>query len=147
MGFTLIEIMIVVGIIVIVMAFGIPAFVDALKRRPMGAATLDLQNACLEARKQAIKNGAPTELVLTAEGRLSVTGAGAAFDKQLDPEIKFDEVYVNRINVEEDAEARVHFFPNGTSDEFNVRFHSSQRDQRRIWLDVATALPQLEVIQ
>jgi len=54
---------------------------------------------------------------------------------------------VNFQEMKEQREVHVRFFANGTSDEFTVLFHSSQQEVRKISLDVATALPELEVIR
>ena len=159
-GFTLIEIMIVVGMIAIVMAFGIPSIVESLKKGPMRQATSDLLDGCREARALAIMTGGPADLVLNARGEISVQsapgeGGGAVggtdghngFNAVLDPEIQFEMIDVNFQDMKQSAEVRVRFYPNGTSDEFNLMFRSSQQDLRRISLDVATALATLEVVR
>lgn len=45
----------------------------------------------------------------------------------------------------EDPEARVRFYPNGTSDEMSLVLHEPETNLRRnIWLEVLTGLPELE---
>ena len=55
---------------------------------------------------------------------------------------------VNFIQVEKAEEARVHFFSNGTSDEFTILIHSmSDGAIRKVYLDTVTALPVVEVVR
>ena len=78
-AFTLIEIMIVVGIIAIVMTVAIPAFVSAQNKRPMRAATEGLMEACATARAQAILRGTLVELRIRPQDyTFDVTPAGQA---------------------------------------------------------------------
>jgi type II secretion system protein H len=146
-GFTLIEILIVVGMIAIVMAFGIPSLVESNKKGPMRQATSDLLEACREARASAIVSGEPAYLVISARGDINDSGAGGSFNAQLDAEIMFEMIDVNFQDMKQSPEVRVNFYPNGTSDEFTMLFRSSQQDLRKISLDVATALATLEVIR
>jgi general secretion pathway protein H len=142
-GFTLIEIMIVVGMIAIIMAFGIPSIVESHKKGPMRQAVSDLLDGCRETRAHAIRTGNSAELIINADGGIN----GGGFSATLDPDIMIDLIDVNFQDMKEQREVRVRFFPNGTSDEFTVLFHSSQQEVRKISLDVATALAQLEVIR
>jgi len=73
-GFTLIEIMIVVGMIAIVMAFGIPSIVEAHKKGPMRQAVSDLMDGCHAARAHAIETGNTAELIINADGAISGGG-------------------------------------------------------------------------
>jgi hypothetical protein len=55
---------------------------------------------------------------------------------------------VNFIQLEKAEEARVHFFPNGTSDEFTILIHStSDGSYRKISLDTVTALTVVEDVR
>src|SRR5438046_4714299 len=67
-GFTLIEIMMVVGILGMVLAMGMPAFVQSIRRDPLRQAVNDIEEACSKARAAAILRGSPVELVILAEG-------------------------------------------------------------------------------
>jgi prepilin-type N-terminal cleavage/methylation domain-containing protein len=62
MGFTLIEIMLVVAILIIALAFSYPAISDMVHRAPMTQAVKDVMDACRHARSQAILTGQPMEL-------------------------------------------------------------------------------------
>ena len=66
-GFTLIEIMIVISIMMVVMTVGIPAFVRALDKQGLRKAVNDVVEGCSHARSQAILRGVPMEFVIRAE--------------------------------------------------------------------------------
>ena len=75
-GFTLIEIMIVIGIIGIVLAMGAPPFVRMLQKDSLRQAVGDITEACSRARAAAILQGEATELVIrAADGQLTVAPA------------------------------------------------------------------------
>src|ERR1700678_218920 len=63
-AFTLIEIMMVVAIIGLTLAMGIPSFVRSIKKEGMGKVERDLVQACQEARRAAIVNNQTTDLVI-----------------------------------------------------------------------------------
>src|SRR5688572_6941013 len=67
-GFTLIEIMMVVGILGMVLAMGMPAFIQSIRKDPLRQAVSDIEKACSKAREAAILRGSPVELVIRAEG-------------------------------------------------------------------------------
>ena len=72
-GFTLIEIMVVIGILAIVLAMGVPPFVRSLQKDSLRQAVSDIEEACGKARAQAILRGVPTELIIRAtDGQLTV---------------------------------------------------------------------------
>jgi prepilin-type N-terminal cleavage/methylation domain-containing protein len=75
-GFTLVEIMVVVGILAIVLALGAPPFIQRLKKEPLRQAISDLQDGLDHARAQAILQGVTTEFVLNStSGAMSVRPA------------------------------------------------------------------------
>lgn len=72
-GFTLIELMMVLGILAIILGIGLPAVVSTVRKGPMRQAVSDLEEGCLKARMLAILTGTPTELVISArDGSLTV---------------------------------------------------------------------------
>ncbi|MBN2507874.1 MAG: type II secretion system protein [Verrucomicrobia bacterium] len=78
-AFTLIELMVVVGIISIVMTISIPSIYRRLHPESMQKAVSDLMEACSHARANAILNGQPTDLVIRADDNsISVQPAGGA---------------------------------------------------------------------
>ena len=164
-GFTLIEIMIVVGIIGIVLAMGMPPFLQSFKKDPLRQAVSDVTEACSTARAQAILSGAPTELVMSGneltvtsvpETDTSPTASGQdpaaslprsqLFSAHLHEDVR-PAPMVNLKNELEATEIRVHFYPNGTSDEFTVVLVYLQGGYREISisLECVTALANVEV--
>jgi prepilin-type N-terminal cleavage/methylation domain-containing protein len=170
-GFTLIEIMIVLSILAIVLATGVPSLLRSLEKEGLRKAQSDLVEACSHARAQAILSGVPMELVIRAEGnQVSVQPLSAVaamksesesenfeaatppkaapknFSARLDEDIGIRLLYVNFKDHMESSEARVRFFPNGTSDEFTIMFFSPQ-GERKLSLDIVTGLADVEVIR
>ena len=68
-GFTLVEIMVVIGILTMVLALGAPSFVRIIKKEPLRQAASDLVEGLSHARAQAILQGVTTEFVLNATDR------------------------------------------------------------------------------
>lgn len=171
-GFTLVEIMIAIGIVAMVMAWGVPSVFRVLKKDSMRQAVSDVMEACSHARARAILQGVPMELVIRADdGLLTVQPApqreeaSAAADPQpvageptVDvPSKPFDAHLPNNIGVElldvnfrdmmQADEARVRFFPNGTCDEFTIVLRSDTGGVRKISLEIVTSLAEMEVIR
>ncbi len=65
-GFTLVEIMVVIGILTMILALGAPSFVRIIKKEPLRQAASDLVEGLSHARAQAILQGVTTEFVLNA---------------------------------------------------------------------------------
>ena len=122
---------------------------------------------CSHARAQAILRGVPTELVIRAEdGQITVRpmpgrrseesgepasksgsgGGGAGFKANLPDDIAVKFLDVNFQDQMEFPEARVHFFPNGTCDEFTIILSSASAEQQ-ISLDVITGLSAVKAIR
>jgi len=167
-GFTLIEMMLVVGIMAIVLAIGLPPMVRVLDREPLRQAVSDVVEGVSHARAQAILHGRRSEMVINGDGQIIVriaparaprppageVGMGAAgvemiggsistplFEATLGAEVAITSVQVNGgpdlVQVSGEGEARVRFYPNGTSDDFKVEFRDST-GARRITLDPVT---------
>ncbi|HEU6447752.1 MAG TPA: type II secretion system protein [Verrucomicrobiae bacterium] len=77
-AFTLIEIMVVVAIIGLIAAMGIPSIVSSVQKEGMRKAVSDFKDVCAEARREAIfKNQAMAVIIDPAKGTFSVTSAPA----------------------------------------------------------------------
>lgn len=169
-GFTLIEIMIVIGIMALVLVMGMPSILQTMRKDPLRKAVSDLCDACDYARAQAILQGVPYEVVLRAsDGQLTVrastktVGQGTteggsagqttvgyppesgALPARLHEDIAVRLLYVNLKDQMEAEESRVHFYPNGTSDEFTIVLESNL-GVRKISLDCVTALTDVESV-
>lgn len=168
-GFTLIEIIIVVMLIGMIMAWGLPTFVQTFRRAPLQQSVNDFMDACKSARAAAIYSGAPAELVvsvnesqlitlnvqrsvattidpLTGEASAGGNNGGYAFNGTLAEGVGLEVLAVNFIDVVKTggSSATVKFFPNGTSEEFTaILFEPSTNKRRMIQLDVVTGLATL----
>ncbi len=84
-AYTLVEIMLVVVIMGMVLAMGVPSFLHTVHRRPMLEAVHDLQEACRSARLLAIMQGRTTEVLIKA-GDGSVQVQVAPDPRQVEPD-------------------------------------------------------------
>jgi len=168
-GFTLVEIMIVVAIMAIVMAVGIPSMYRALQKDDLARAMNDTIEGCKMARDRAILQGVTYQFVVKSEGgelnvlpappkavrrspdepeetastpKTDSSTAGstyAAFPRKLGEDIKVELVDVNFVDLMQAPEAVVKFYPNGTSDEFTIVYGLGGK-QRTVMVDIVTGL-------
>jgi prepilin-type N-terminal cleavage/methylation domain-containing protein len=144
-AFTLIEIMIVVGIMGMMLLMGMPSIVKTLRKEGMRKAVNDVMEACKSARAEAILKQKTADLVLhPSEGTISAPGFTSA---TLPKNVQIQILGVNFVQYERADEAKIHFFPNGTSDEFTIVLQDDQGQTRKISLDIMTALPDVEDIR
>lgn len=170
-AFTLVEIMIVVAILAIVLAAGIPAFVTAMRQEGMRRAVTEVTDACGFARAQAILHGGPAMLrIRPREGVFEVPAGGRTdgegrngrggdyprngsgegrmiYSARLPENVGIELMGVNFVELQDAEEARVWFFPNGTSDEFTVVLRSDRDEWRQISLEVVTGLAEVTIIK
>lgn len=173
-GFTLIEIMVAIGIIAIVMAIGIPSVFQQLHKDSMRKAVADVNEACSHARARAVLDGMVTELrIRPADRQISVVagsaakttgdssysfegeelvehkaGSSAAFSAKLSDHILIEFIGVNLIpDLQQAEEVSCFFYPNGTSDELVLLLRSDQGEIRKITTDVITGIADVEVIK
>ena len=168
-AFTLIEVMIVVGLIAIALTVSIPTFVAAHNKTPMRKALTEVMEACSTARAQAILTGRLVELRIRPQDytfEVAATGksetsssanttSGVArtdeghnqFSVKLPEEVGIEELAIN-FQLLKDAElVAVRFHANGTSDEFTVVLRSLYGDIRKITLDPVTGRADFEVLR
>jgi len=164
LAFTLIEVMMVVAIIGLVAAIGVPAMLMEMHRGPMSKAVNDVLEICSRARAQAILNGVTTTVVFHPQTREMAIGAVQVSNQisnstddsfpsdtppatgpkpvnstQFDDSIAIEMLDINLLEYKDADEARVRFFPNSTSDEMTLVLHSGN-EWRKITLEVTTAL-------
>lgn len=142
-GFTLIEIMIVVAILALVLATGVPAMFRAAEKDSMRAVVVGIVEACHFARAQAILTGTMKELVIRPrEGVVSAPGMSESV--RIPERIQVELMGINFVEMQEAEEARVRFFPNSTCDEFTIVLRSDKNEWRKISLEIVTALADVE---
>ena len=131
-AFTLIEMMIVVAIIGLIAAMGVPSFLQALRKDGMRKAVSDVKEGLDNARARAIVSGQTTEVVFNP---LQKSIGSTALPDGVDIAM----LDINLLDYGATEEARVRFFPNGTCDELTLVLHS--RDEwEKITLEFSTAL-------
>ncbi len=164
-GFTLIEIMMVVGILGLLALWGLPAIYRVSAEESFRQSVNDIIEVCSHARAQAILQGRTVELVFRPqERRVSVAGGGSAADAHTpgvvagvpgatrasakwSDRVILELLDINFVEYKDADEARVRFFPNGTCDELTMVLRSDQNEYRKISLEVTTGLAQVEVIR
>jgi prepilin-type N-terminal cleavage/methylation domain-containing protein len=165
-AFTLIEIMVVVALLAVIMAMGIPSIVGALKAEGLRKATNDLTDACNKARAHAIMSGTVMQLNFhPLEKTFDVGAAGAAASDanspdagatpnpnpapagvsgQLPDNVTMPLLYVNMVDKTQADSASVRFFPNGTCDEMSLILQGDKNEMRMISLEITTGLASVE---
>ena len=157
-GFTLIEIMVVVGIMLVIMGMSIPFAKQVSNREALAQAVRDIEEVCGSARQRAIFQGSVAQLVFRAkDNTLSIEGASSAAGQSLggpaasgqsatiSDKVAFKVFKVNGLDCLETEEAHVRFFPNGTSDDMIiVLFRPDRHEQYELYLEVTTGLVYIE---
>lgn len=163
-AFTLIEVMIVIAIVGIVMTAGIPMMWKALSKDQLSKAVNDVIEGCKTARDRAILQNRPYDFVirnrsekdaeLTVEAARIKDPSGLAFPgsdkpmrepgslmgdfpRKLGDDVMIELLDVNFVDHMGATEARVRFYPNGTSDEFTILM-KKDGVQRHVRVDIIT---------
>ena len=136
-AFTLIEIMIVVAIIGLIAAMGVPSMIQMLRKDGMRKAVGDTTQLLGDARAQAIlKNETTYVSFRPADNRLD---SSIGKSVQLPDGVAMEAIGINLMDFSQTEESRVRFFPNGTCDELTLVLHSGT-DWRKITLEFSTAI-------
>jgi general secretion pathway protein H len=143
-AFTLIEIMIVVAIIGLIAATGIPSIIKALQKEGMRKAESDVLEVCQTARANAIFHHQTVSVIFNpAERSFNAEGGAAEHSGLVHASVLPDGVDFAMLDINlQDFGAtvgRVRFFPNGTSDEMTIVLHDKER-WRKITLEFSTGL-------
>ena len=142
-GFTLIELMIVVGIMGIILTIAVPGIYRQLHPNPLQKGVDEIREACKAARELAVLGSSTTMLSIDLKNR-SFSGGNKSF--QLSDRVIIEGVGINGLDYTEDEHAEVRFYPKGTSDEFSIVLrYADNQELRNIWLDAVTGYPEFEV--
>lgn len=149
-AFTLLELMVVVGIIGLVLAMGTPSLIKFLHKEGFRKSVGDMMDACSTARARAILGQTTTELVFhPGEKSCEVSGGAAggwggwAAKAKFDNDVAIEMLDVNLSEFKDAELARVRFFPDGRCDEMTLILRRGQ-DWRKISLEWSTGLASLE---
>lgn len=161
-AFTLIEIMLVVGLMALIAATAVPSIYQLAKKEGMRRAVSDLKEVCANARAQAIFSGKEVSLVFypplrrygisggttIAASPESLSGAAPAAPETapgtgttgiIPADITLEMLDVNLSEYKDSEWTRVRFYPNGTCDEMTVVFRSNQ-EFRKLNLEPTTGV-------
>jgi prepilin-type N-terminal cleavage/methylation domain-containing protein len=165
-AFTLIEVMIVVAIIGLIAAVGVPSILQTFRKEGMRKAMSDVQQLLGDARARAIYGQRTTEVVFhPAEKQLEIADAPVEASPPLpgtpadNPEstpaprplpitqgsvvlpdnVDIAMLDINLLDYGASEVASVRFFPNGTCDELTLVLHSGD-EWEKITLEFSTAL-------
>lgn len=145
-GFTLIEIMVVVAIMGIILAAGVPSLYGFMHKAGIRKTTSDIVETCQSARAAAIMSGSPTDLIFhPKEGTCEASGASGGYGSWAhSAKIENCSIEMLDVNLQECKDfdtVKVRFFPNGTCDEMTLVLVSGNNEWRKISLELTTALP------
>jgi prepilin-type N-terminal cleavage/methylation domain-containing protein len=175
-AFTLIEIMVAIGIIAIILSIAIPSVYQQMHQDSMRKAVADITEACSAARARAILNGVATELrirpgdrsITVTEGAAQVAdtapgqafqfkddevverpaGGSSVFSAKLSDRIIIEFIGVNLIpDLQQLDQVSSLFYPNGTADELVILIRSDQGEIRKITTEVVTGIADVEVVK
>lgn len=111
-GFTLLEVMIVVGIAVLIMVISIPFVQRTFKRDAVYRAVKVVEDACHNARATAIFNNSATDLIIRPKDRSFQVQAGTPRASATEPDLRTE-------GVERDGRAAVRNFAKHAPKPFN----------------------------
>jgi len=136
-AFTLIEVMIVVGIIGLIAAMGVPSILQSLQKEGMRKAVSDVVDVCNDARSHAILTGQTADVTFhTVDKNFASSGGKSA---TLPNGVDFAMLDINLMDFSQSDVSRVRFFANGTCDEMTVVLHSAD-EWHKITLEFSTSI-------
>jgi prepilin-type N-terminal cleavage/methylation domain-containing protein len=158
-AFTLIELMMVVAIVGLMMAMGIPAIMSVLHEGPLRKAVNDTMDIFAMARSQAILRSTKTRVVfhprtgqVAYDGPVDPSapprqvGRKPVTSTQYDSSVAVEDLSINLMDYGASDAAWVFFYPNGTCDEMRLVLVANG-EYRVITLEPTTALPRVGSIK
>ena len=158
-AFTLMELMVVVGIMGLVAAMSVPAILQVRRQAPMRKAVNDVLEICSRARAGAVMKDTKATVIfhprtkeLSLEGGDSNSalttrmGQGPVLSAQFDPSVSIEGLGINLKDWTDAEEARVNFYDNGTCDEMTLIL-ACGGERQMITLELATGLAEVKPMQ
>jgi len=143
-AFTLIEIMIVVAIIGLMAAMGLPSMLRMVQKDGMRKAVSDVTELLTDARADAILKGHTAEVSFyPADNRLDSSIGKSVI---LPDGVAMEAIGINLLDFSESEASHVRFFQNGTCDELTLVLHSGD-DWRKITLEFSTSIASAEPLK
>jgi type II secretory pathway pseudopilin PulG len=155
----MIELMVVVAIMGLILAAGIPSLYRMMQKEGMRKVTSEVVEVCRNARAQAILGGRPVDIMFyPLEHRLTISGVsapspqsaedildekpavtpGAGQAAVIPEDFSIEMLDINLSEYRESEWARVRFYPNGMSDELTLVLRSPKNEYKKITLEVTT---------
>lgn len=158
-GFTLIELMVVVAIMGLIAAAGLPSLFKAIQKDGMRKALTDVEDVCFSARQQAVISRQPVSVIFyPQDGKFGLEGSslgsngsatsattGKVIGSTLPANIHFAMLDIYHKDYAESPWARVRFYPDGTSDEVVIVL-IGRGQSRKITLDYVTGTPVVSAV-
>jgi Tfp pilus assembly protein FimT len=139
--------MVVVGIIGMIMAVGVPTLYQLFHKKGFRKSVSDFQDVCAAARQQAIMQSVTTSVVFHPhEGRCEVGGSpegtagGLAHTAKLEEGATIEGLGISGRDYTDEEVATLQFYPNGTCDELQLVLLSENGDRVGIETDMVTGL-------
>lgn len=166
-GFTLLEIMVVVGIMAVILTISVPFMARQMHRDSMRQAVTDVMEMCSEARNRAVLEGRPMQLRIDPASKTFSVAAGTAATttssgsaapgandapsetgslvRKLSEHIILEYIEVNMdTDLQLSDQCGAMFYPNGTSDVLGVVLRSDLGEVRVITTDPVTGVPDVD---
>jgi type II secretion system protein H len=149
-GFTLIEIMVVVAIMGIIVAAGIPSLYGLYHKQGMRKTMNDIRETCMSTRSKAIMTGEPADLIIHPRAGTMEVGGGdlssgygtwAHSAKIEGGKLEALRINNNDADLTDVEEVRVRFYPDGKCEEMTMILSADNGERRGVTLEITTSLP------
>lgn len=144
-GFTLIEAMVAIAVMLVLMAVAVPSFRDASHRSQLRSAANELVTSVHFARSEAIKRNAPVTMCVSADGEHCATSGGweQGWIIRADDTLRRQSALPSRVRIGADGVVSLTFQPMGggaTAAAFRLCSASTSGEGRMVTID-ATGRP------